>query len=424
MHKNNIFLEVADNFGTPSFLYDLAIIQKKYQDLRKLLTPFCDIFYSMKANPLLGICEYLYHLGSNCEVSSKNELLTALKAGFMPQQIIFVGPGKNKEELALAIEKNIKAIICESIDEFIMVDKISHAQDKITTVMARINPDFKINYAPMKMSGVASQFGIETEFFIQNKNLLKQCTHIKLEGIQIYNATRVLNACSIIENVEKILSLSETLSFLYECEWKYIDFGGGFGIPYFEDEKPLSMVELINDLNRLLIRYKHIFSNTQFILELGRYLVAESGYLISRVQTIKKSHQKNYIIVDAGMHCLYSATGMGSFVHRNFPAESISIHSARNDKKIYQVVGSLCTPGDVLLKNIALNTVCAQDLIVIKNVGAYGSTASVGRFLSRGMPAEIIQHNHSLYLCKRQEQLDDILSTQYSYKKIFQSTLE
>ena len=419
MDTKNFLQEVADRFGTPSFLYDIDVIRDQYLALRKLLAPCCDIFYSMKANPLLAICEYFHHLGAQCEVSSKNELFTALTAGFTSEQIIFVGPGKNQSELELAVEKNIKAIICESIDEFMLVNKIAHAQNKMIKVMARINPDFTVNHAPMKMTGVASQFGISTDIFIKNKNLIKKCTNIKLEGIQIYNATRILNPRSIIDNIEKILLLAQSLSEEYGCAWKYVDFGGGFGIPYFENEKQLSIPELICHLNCVLLQYKNHFPSTQFILELGRYLVAESGYLISRVQAIKTNHQKNYIVIDAGMDCLYFASSMGSFVHRNFQADSISITPRSDTQEIYHVAGPLCTPGDILLKNISLHKVSVEDLIIIKNAGAYGPTASVGRFLSRGMPAEVIRHDHFLYLCKRREEIGDILTTQYSHKKIF-----
>ena len=124
VHKN-ILIDVADHFGTPTFLYDGAVIEEKYLTLQKKLVPYCDVFYSMKANPTLAICEKLSALGAHCEVSSRHEMIVALTAGFLPHQIIFVGPGKKEDEIEFAVQKNIKAIICESIDEIARVNLIA-----------------------------------------------------------------------------------------------------------------------------------------------------------------------------------------------------------------------------------------------------------------------------------------------------------
>jgi diaminopimelate decarboxylase len=132
------------------------------------------------------------------------------------------------------------------------------------------------------------------------------------------------------------------------------------------------------------------------------------------VQSIKKSRDKNYLIVDAGMHCLQAATGLGSFVHRNFPMHYIPLCSTKShDKKIFQVAGPLCTPGDVLLKNILLpSNIHRGDFIIILNAGAYGLSASPGKFLSHGSPVEVMHDQGKLYCIRRRETIDDILSTQ------------
>ncbi len=419
--SNNLFTEVSQHFSTPTFLYDTNIIREQYLTLRELLTPSCELFYSIKANPTLAICQYFNFLGANCEVSSKNELLIALKAGFRAEQIIFVGPAKKAEEIESCIQNKIKSIVCESIEEVYLINSLSEKYQIKMSIMIRVNPDFCILNAPIKMSGVASQFGIEVSQFVLSIEKIQQCEFVILEGIQIYNASRVLDSRSIKENIANILSLAKFLYEKFGIDCQTIDVGGGIGIPYFSNECEINIVELITDINMLFDQYQKIFPATKFIMELGRYFIAESGFLISEVQYVKKNKNKNYCIVDAGMHCHFAATGLGSFVHRNFPMHFVPLDRMvdANQKKLYQVVGPLCTPGDILLKDIELPIVHTGDLIVLLNTGAYGLTASPGRFLSHGSPAEVLYHHEKFYIARRRETNDDILSTNIDLKSIF-----
>lgn len=411
-------ITVSQRYGTPSFLFDANVIKEKYTHIRGGLIGSCDIFYSMKANPSLAICEYLRMLGSNCEVSSVNELLTALKAGFLPEHIIFVGPGKKYNEIEYAVQCQIKSIICESIDEVFCINELAKKYKLITSVMIRINPDFSIANAPIKMSGVATQFGIEVKQLVNAYDKIRQCEFISLDGIQIYNASRVLDIYALQKNILQILNLAKSLSEHLRIEWKTIDVGGGLGVPYFQNEAEINADLLIKNINVLFKNYNQRYPNTKFILELGRYLVAEAGYLIATVQSVKDSHDKHYIIVDAGMHCHMAVTGLGSFVHRNFPAHLISMQSKNNhesqEKKQYQVVGPLCTPGDVLLRDVEFSCVTVGDLMIISNTGAYGTSASPGRFLSHGSPSEILYYHNQLQLIRRRESIADLWSTQSS----------
>lgn len=412
---DKLLTDVAAQFGTPTFLYDMKSIEEKYLKLRDLLDNACTIFYSMKANPALAICEYLRIVGSCCEVSSRYELLIALKAGFLPEQIIFVGPGKNNNEIEYAVKNKIKSIVCESLEEINHVNLIAEKHQTKTSIMIRINPPFFVSNAPIKMSGIASQFGIDINQFSFFLDKISQYRFVSIDGIQIYNASRVLDKAAIVDNIKKILTLADTLSKQYSIEWKTIDIGGGFGIPYFANEKALDICTLISDINFLFQHYKSKHPKTKFILELGRYLVAESGYLISTVQSVKKNHDKNYIVVDAGFNCYMAAAGLGSFIHRNFPMRFIALRNDENsiEKRLYQVSGPLCTPGDILLKDIHLPVVHPKDLIILLFVGAYGLSASPGKFLSHGFPEEVIFYKNNLQRIRRRETIDDFLATQF-----------
>jgi len=411
-------LQVAQEFGTPTYFYDSDIIRKKYRDLRIGLPSYVDIFYSMKANPNIAICEYLRSLGANCEVSSRIEFHTAIQAGFKPEQIIFVGPGKTTDEIKELLSYRIKLFVTESIEEIKMINQLSQEMQCSTPILLRINPHFRINSSPLKMSGVASQFGMNVKTLSEHIHYLKKLKNISIRGIQIYNATRVLHADVINENINKILHLSDELSKIWNMRFKYIDVGGGFGVPYFQDEQDIDIDQLKKTLCYTFEQFHTNHPDIKIILELGRYLVAESGYLITKIQYIKNNHDIHYLIVDAGMHCHMAATGIGSFAQRNFPAMLISschaIAETIHEKKLYHVSGPLCTPGDTLLKNIVLPQANIGDLIIIQHSGAYGLTASLTRFLSHGSPAEVLDYHHQLRLIRRREVTADILSTQYS----------
>src|SRR3989338_8294886 len=345
----------ADKYGTPLFVYQAESIIQKYQALQNNLMNNCSIFYSMKANPTVAICQLLNALGASCEVSSQYELLIALKAGYHPNKIIFVGPGKTVDDLSVAIDLKIKSIVCESINEIAQVNYLSQQSQCITSVMIRVNPEFCVSKAPIKMSGVASQFGTSENDLCENWNSINQYKNISIDGLQIYNASRVLDEDALCENISHILALSDRLSRKLGKVWRYVDIGGGFGIPYFENETSINSEALTRKIDSLFNQYSLKYQETQFFIELGRYLVAESGYFVSKIHAVKQNHGKQFVITDGGLNCFMPASGLGSFVHRNFKFFFIRNENRSSDESYltYQVVGPLCTPGDNLLKGVA-----------------------------------------------------------------------
>lgn len=411
--------QIKKEFGTPTYLYSLDKINQQYHRIRKSLSNRCDVFYSMKANPLLAICQFFASQKAGCDVSSKNELLTAIQAGFKASNIIFVGPGKSVDELTLCVQKKIKCIVCESIDEILMVNEIARSHSVMTSVMIRLNPEFLVDHAPIKMSGVATQFGITVSQFEADYQKILSCEYINLCGIHIYNGSRILNEKSIALNVGNILKCADHLSRQYKIQWQYIDIGGGFGVPYFENERHLNLKTVLTEINNLFKQYNQSHPRTQFIIELGRYLVAESGIMIASVITTKINHEKNFAIIDAGMHCHFSSTGLNSFVQRNFPADHVSQNPINNNKITYQITGPLCTPGDVLLRDVEFTKINKGDFIILSNVGAYGYTASPIRFLSHDAPAEVLILKKKMYLARERESIRELLFLQKDLAPIF-----
>lgn len=413
LFEKKILIEAVKKYDTPLYLYHGEKIRHNYRYLRKIMPQQMAIYYSMKANPLLGICELLQKEGACCEVCSEIELSIALKAGFPPNKIIFVGPGKNEQELKLCIKAQIYAVVCESLDEVLLLNAIAKKYHVKASILLRINPIFKVKTAPLKMGGQATQFGFDLSLLNEQISRIMACQQINIIGIHIYNGTRILDSASIIENTRHILNLADELQQQWSLNFKCIDIGGGLGIPYFNQESELDIRHVGMGIRRLVKRYLKKHEHTTFILESGRYLIGHYGVLIAKIRSIKISHQEEFIITDAGMNCHMAATGIGSFVRRNFPISCHSYHEHETDKKkIYNITGPLCTPGDILATKISLPIVQQGDLIMINNSGAYGSSASPGRFLSHGFPSEVIYDRNEFHLLKKRETIADLLSTQ------------
>lgn len=403
---------VCNKFGTPLYLYDGESLERQFLNLRSNLHQSLEIFYSLKANPNISIFSLLHSLGAKAEVSSLTELITVLKCKTDPKDIIFLGPGKSIKELEMCVMKDIYSIVCESLQELELINEISKKNNKITRVSLRVNPSFSVKGARLTMSGKPSQFGIDEELLSEViEIIMTKYSNIHLQGFQTYMGTRILDEDVIIENTRKILNSAERFSEKYGVELELVDIGGGLGVPYFESEEDLDIKELCQGLNVLVDEFKGKYPNTRLIMELGRYLTAESGIYITKARYLKESRGEKYIVTDGGTNHHMAAVGIGSFVKRNFPIISLSNPNAEKSV-VYNVSGPLCTPNDTIGKNVKLPEVNQGDLIGILKSGAYGPTASPTLFLSHGFPAEVLYYRDEYKLIRNRDDVDSMLNKQ------------
>ncbi len=406
MEKNRI-KELALKYGTPLYVYDGSIIDECLNKLKYALPEKCKIYFSLKCNPLMGICQYMYERGCGVEVASSGELYIALNSGVDPENIIFTSPGKTVEELMYAIENNIKIINIESMEELKLVNSISANYNKNTNVIIRVNPDFGNSSSVVKMTGVSSQFGIdETKLDDDFFKMALDMKNIKICGIQIYMGTQNLDANNIYTNFKSTIGLAKELFKKYNIPLEYIDCGGGFGVKYFANDKVLD-VELLKDLNQTL-NNDFDLADTQLIFESGRFLLADSGYFVTQIKYIKESKGKKYYICDGGMNCFSSAAFLGRFVRNNFPIMSLSDST---DDEVVNVTGPLCTPTDLLGQNISLAKSKVDDFIVISKAGAYGYTYSPILFLSHNSPKELLVTDREVLL-REKGNMEDLIKNQ------------
>ena len=386
---NRSVSSLAHEFGTPLYIYDQSHIEQRCKTLRNLLPHNLKIYYAVKANPNIEILKIMHKLYDGFDIASKGEMEKGITAGIEPDIMSFTGPGKSVEELGFAVENNIGSLSIESEHEVEHLASICKSLNKTAKILVRINPAFELSQSGMKMGGGPKQFGIDSELAPALIKRIMADDRLRFEGIHIFAGSQNLNADQIILNFEKILEYACELSFSEAIKLKTVNMGGGFGIPYFSHEKELDIKIVGQRLAKLLSVYSPKLTGTTFKIELGRFLVGESGIYLSRVLYRKISRKKVFLITNGGMHHHLAASGNfgQSLVRRPMP---ITIANRLNfpTEKV-NVVGPLCTPLDTF-GEIEIPIAEVGDLVAVFNSGAYGLSASPVAFLSHNPPKEII----------------------------------
>lgn len=404
---------LAEEFGTPLFVYDADILEDTYRRLRGILPAGVDVFYSLKANPNVSVCALLNSFGAGAEVSSYAELVTTLRAGVAPEDIIFLGPGKDERELVACVEAGIHAIVCESLDELDLLDSLLESADRDEfPVILRVNPSFGSKGSGLAMGGKPRQFGIDEAELRDSKHRLAALRHIRVKGVHAYMGTRFLNHTDLVHNTRQILATAEDLASVLGFPLETVDFGGGLGVAYFDNEEDLDLTALGAGLADVLSAFAGRNPNCRMIMELGRFLTAMAGTYVIRARYVKNSMGESFVVADGGTNHHMAAVGVGSFVKRNFPIRHVSSR-AGGALRPYSVTGPLCTPNDVIAKKVRLPEVRPGDLLAVERSGAYGPTASPGLFLSHGFPAEVMVHGGRAHLIRARDTTEDLLAKQH-----------
>lgn len=399
---------VVEKFGTPLYMYDGRMLKNNYLGLKNCLPDSVDVFYALKVNPNVSLCSLLRSQGANAEVCSLAELEIALKAGFSPENIIFLGPGKREEEIRRALDIGIFALVIESREELDRASAIAGQMGRTANIAIRINPNFAAEAAPLKMGGRPTHFGLSQDEVISNFPQLASTPNVRVRGIHVYNGSRILEAKAIYENTKNILDLFQKLSKQHSYPFDMVDVGGGMGVPYFGKEKSLNRLELERLIKPLFNEFHAQHPNVRIIMESGRYIAATAALFVTRVNSVKESHGKTFAVCDGGTNCHLSAVGLDSVVKRNFPISNLS-NKNEEVTKVYQTAGPLCNPDDLLARKIELPIIRANDLIGVSSSGAYGPTASPTLFHSQGYPAEVLFEAGKNYLIRKRDRPEDIV---------------
>lgn len=373
---------------TPYYAYDRNILKARVAELRTALPANVKLHYAMKANPMPALVGFMAGLVDGIDVASAGELKVALDAGTSPHEISFAGPGKREKELRQAVASGI-LINIESFREVDLLAEISQDLHLPARIAVRVNPDFELKGSGMKMGGGPKQFGVDAEAVPE---LLKCIGDKKLafEGFHLFAGSQNLKAESICEAQEKSYQLALELSSHAPSPVRFLNLGGGFGIPYFPGEQHLDLAPIRDNLTRLANRAKNDLPQASLVIELGRFLVGEAGVYVTQIVDRKVSRGQTYLVVDGGLNHHLSASGnFGQVIRKNYPV-AIGTQFNSENMETASVVGPLCTPLDILADRMNLPAATPGDLVVIFQSGAYGASASPQRFLGHPEVTEIL----------------------------------
>jgi diaminopimelate decarboxylase len=380
---------LAERVGsTPFYAYDRAKLSERVALLRQHLPPEIRLHYAMKANPMPAVVQHMASLVDGIDIASGGEQRVALDTPMAPGLVSFAGPGKSDADLRCAIAAGV-VLNMESEAEMARIAVIGQRLAITPKVAVRVNPDFELKSSGMKMGGGPKQFGVDAE---RVPEMLGRIAALGLDfhGFHIYSGSQNLKAAAIQDAHEKTFALAIRLAAHWPGPLRSLNIGGGFGIPYFPGEERLDLAAVGANLKRILPEVRRQLPDTEIVIELGRYLVAEAGIYVSRVIERKVSRGQVYLVTDGGLHHHLSASGnFGQVIRKNYPVV-IGNRVAGGERETVSVVGPLCTPLDLLADKMELAHADAGDLVVVFQSGAYGLSASPVSFLSHPMALEVL----------------------------------
>ena len=373
---------------TPFYAYDRALLQARVAQVRSALPAGVKLHYAMKANPMPAVVGWMAGLVDGVDVASAGELKVALDAGARAAEISFAGPGKRDAELRQAVAARV-LINIESFREVAVLAAIATELGLPARVAVRVNPDFELKGSGMKMGGGPKQFGVDVE---QIPALLADIGRAGLafEGFHLFAGSQNLRPESICEAQQKSYELALRLATHAPAPVRFLNLGGGFGIPYFPGEQALDLAPIGDNLAQLVQRARQDLPQASLVIELGRYLVGEAGVYVCRIIDRKVSRGQVFLVADGGLHHHLSASGnFGQVVRKNYPV-AIGNRLDAPERETVSVVGPLCTPLDLLADRMLLAVADVGDLVVVFQSGAYGASASPQAFLGHPQCLEVL----------------------------------
>ncbi len=376
---------VAKRFGTPLYVYNADIITDRLNRAREAFNGI-DIWFSVKSNPNPAILRLLANLGVGAAATSLKEMELAVSAGYANKRTVFGGPGKSRSELEYAIRRGIM-IDVESLRELRIIEDLAGQLQGKVPVSIRVNVLHKPSKAGELMAGIPSKFGFDEEN-VRDILIRETLQHVEICGIHAHPASQVLDSKFFLDHYGKVARLSKELAEAIGFQLKFINFGGGLGIPYSSDESPLDLRMLGRQTVKILssefaLRDEH---RPELQIELGRYLVAESGIFLTEIVDLKASRGINFVITDSGISGLSRPAMPWAQQH---PCSIVSKQN-QSPTSAYKVAGRTCLPSDILCENALLPDPRPGDILAVHNAGAYGYTMSMLSWASSKVPAEVL----------------------------------
>ena len=387
---------LAKKFDTPIYCYSSNRIKENILNFKKYFKKINPLIcFAVKANTNVSILKEIKKFNLGADVVSIGELMKALKAGINNKKIVFSGVGKTTEELNYAINKNILLINVESKSELIEIEKIAKYKKKIVNIGIRLNPNTDARTINQISTGKKEdKFGLTEKNFIELVKYTKKSKYINLKCLSVHIGSQIVNNLPY----EKMLKVIDRVIKKSNHKFEFVDLGGGIGIPYHNKSKKLNYKKYSVSISKFLKNH-----NSKIIFEPGRSIIGNAGILISKIIYIKKTKNKDFIILDSAMNDLIRPALYGAN-HKIIPV----IKKGVSSKKTYEFVGPICESTDKFLTSKNFQKLKEKDLIIICDVGAYGMSLS-SNYNVRPKPIEILIKNSKINIIKKRQKLLDLI---------------
>lgn len=388
---------IAERFGTPTYVYSRAHIEAQYRSYTDALQGIEHLVcFAVKANSNLAVLNLLARMGSGFDIVSGGELERVLAAGGRADRVVFSGVGKTREDMRRALEVGVHCFNVESTDELERLQGVAAELGKVAPVSLRVNPDVDAGTHPYISTGLKeNKFGIAIADAEAIYVRAAQLPNLEVVGVDCHIGSQLTTVEPFLDALDRLLVLVDRLA---ECgiHLRHLDLGGGVGVRY-RDEQPPLVADYIK-----AIRERVGDRDLALVFEPGRYIVANAGVLLTRVEYLKHTEHKDFAIIDAAMNDLIRPA-----LYQAWMGVS-AVKPREGEGRAYDLVGPICETGDFLGKDRVLN-LAEGDLLAVQSAGAYGFVMS-SNYNTRGRCAEVLVDGDQAFEVRRRETIAELFA--------------
>jgi len=400
-HAENISIEaIAKEVGTPFYCYSSATLTRHYQVFAGQFSDVnAKICFAVKSNDNLAVLATFARLGAGADVVSGGEIRKALAAGIKPENIVFSGVGKTREEMAYALDEDIFQFNVESEPELLLLNEVATSKGKKARIAIRVNPDVDPKtHAKISTGQKESKFGISMSLALPVYQMATTLSGIDVQGVSVHIGSQLTTLEPFALAFARLRGFVENLR-IAGIAVKTLDLGGGLGIPYGKEQPPLP------EFYAEIAKRETAALNVQLIFEPGRVLVGNAGIMVAKVLYVKHGEGRTFVIVDAGMNDLIRPTLYDAF-HEIVP---IIPPAGDAPTEMVDIVGPVCETGDIFAEQRLMKLPKAGDLIAFRSAGAYGA-AMAGTYNARPLIAEIMVSGDKFAIIRPRQTYEQLLA--------------
>lgn len=388
---------IAERFGTPTYVYSRAHIEAQYRAYTDALDGMPHLVcFAVKANSNLGVLNVLARLGAGFDIVSRGELERVLAAGGKAEKIVFSGVGKSREDMRRALEVGVHCFNVESTDELERLQSVAAELNVRAPISLRVNPDVDAGTHPYISTGLKeNKFGIAIADAEDVYVRASQLPNLEVIGVDCHIGSQLTTLEPFIDALDRLLDLVDRLG---DCgiHLHHIDLGGGLGVRYRDEEPPL-VADYIK-----AVRERLAGRDLGLMFEPGRFIVANAGVLLTRVEYLKHTEHKDFAIVDAAMNDLIRPALYQAWM------DVTAVRPREGAARPYDIVGPICETGDFLAKSREL-VLAEADLLAVHSAGAYGFVMS-SNYNTRGRAAEVLVDDTQAFEVRRRETVAELFA--------------